>query len=183
MRDLVEGCCHAKSIEVSLNLSKGKFILYYSTADVQIKVVELNKETGKERLLFSFDINQLAIILEEMFAEKEAEISNQMDIDRLSNLPNHIIHHILSFVDTKCAVQTSVLSKKWRWILHLCWIWMIARHLKRWKFICPNLIKKEKFILYRNNVGGRTKIVVLDKETGVQHMVGLAMIKRTGALS
>ncbi|KAL5854409.1 hypothetical protein ACOSQ4_004211 [Xanthoceras sorbifolium] len=115
MRDLVEGCCHAKSIEVSLNLSKGKFILYYSTADVQIKVVELNKETGKERLLFSSDINQLGIILEEMFAEKEAEISNQMDIDRLSNLPNHIIHHILSFVDTKCAVQTSVLSKKWRY--------------------------------------------------------------------
>ncbi|CAI0413382.1 unnamed protein product [Linum tenue] len=35
--------------------------------------------------------------------------------DRLSHLPDFIIHHILSFVDTKCAVQTSVLSRGWRY--------------------------------------------------------------------
>ncbi|CAN0897137.1 Heterogeneous nuclear ribonucleoprotein Q [Linum grandiflorum] len=35
-------------------------------------------------------------------------------VDRLSNLPNFILYHILSFLDTKYAVQTSVLSRVWR---------------------------------------------------------------------
>ncbi|CAL1375775.1 unnamed protein product [Linum trigynum] len=34
--------------------------------------------------------------------------------DRLSHLPEPILHHILSFLDTKSAVQTSVLSHAWR---------------------------------------------------------------------
>ncbi|CAN0879798.1 F-box/FBD/LRR-repeat protein At1g78750 [Linum grandiflorum] len=34
-------------------------------------------------------------------------------IDSLSNLPEGVIHHILSFIDTKSAVQTSVLSQQW----------------------------------------------------------------------
>ncbi|CAI0413379.1 unnamed protein product [Linum tenue] len=34
--------------------------------------------------------------------------------DRLSHLPDFIIHHILSFLETKWAVQTSVLSRSWR---------------------------------------------------------------------
>ncbi|CAN0909898.1 Putative F-box/LRR-repeat protein At5g02700 [Linum grandiflorum] len=37
----------------------------------------------------------------------------QNRIDRLSELPESILHHILSFVDTKSSVRTSVLSKKW----------------------------------------------------------------------
>ncbi|KAK4847193.1 hypothetical protein QYF36_026814 [Acer negundo] len=37
-----------------------------------------------------------------------------METDRLSNLPDPIIHHILFLTDTKYAVQTSVLSKMWR---------------------------------------------------------------------
>ncbi|CAN0879097.1 FBD-associated F-box protein At1g66310 [Linum grandiflorum] len=35
-------------------------------------------------------------------------------IDRLSNLPEAVIHHILSLLDTSSAVQTSVLSRRWR---------------------------------------------------------------------
>ncbi|KAK4834928.1 hypothetical protein QYF36_002665 [Acer negundo] len=61
-----------------------------------------------------FDLNQFATILEELFGEKEAHISNQIEIDRLSNLPDHIIYDILSFLDTKYVVQTCVLSNKWR---------------------------------------------------------------------
>ncbi|OVA14426.1 F-box domain [Macleaya cordata] len=36
--------------------------------------------------------------------------------DRISNLPEVLIHHILSFIDMKYAVQTSVLSRRWRYI-------------------------------------------------------------------
>ncbi|RZC57401.1 hypothetical protein C5167_004708 [Papaver somniferum] len=35
--------------------------------------------------------------------------------DRLSNLPESLIHHILSFLDMKYVVQTSILSRKWRY--------------------------------------------------------------------
>ncbi|CAN1795677.1 F-box/FBD/LRR-repeat protein At2g26030 [Linum perenne] len=34
--------------------------------------------------------------------------------DRLTNLPESIIHHILSFLDTKSSIQTSLLSRPWR---------------------------------------------------------------------
>ncbi|CAN1312434.1 Putative F-box/FBD/LRR-repeat protein At4g03220 [Linum perenne] len=34
--------------------------------------------------------------------------------DRLTYLPESIIHHILSFLDTKSSVQTSLLSRPWR---------------------------------------------------------------------
>lgn len=36
--------------------------------------------------------------------------------DRISRLPNHFIHKILSFVDAEVAVQTCVLSKRWKFI-------------------------------------------------------------------
>ncbi|KAJ0734799.1 putative F-box domain, leucine-rich repeat domain superfamily, F-box-like domain superfamily [Helianthus annuus] len=36
--------------------------------------------------------------------------------DRLSSLPDELIHKILSFVRSKHAVQTSVLSSRWRYI-------------------------------------------------------------------
>ncbi|KAI3906843.1 hypothetical protein MKW92_026326 [Papaver armeniacum] len=38
------------------------------------------------------------------------------DEDNISNLPDFLIHHILSFVKVKQAVQTCILSKRWRYI-------------------------------------------------------------------
>ncbi|CAN1266864.1 Putative F-box/LRR-repeat protein At5g02930 [Linum perenne] len=35
-------------------------------------------------------------------------------IDRLSDLPDGILHHILSFLDTEFSVQTCILSRRWR---------------------------------------------------------------------
>ncbi|KAL8238578.1 hypothetical protein R6Q59_015145 [Mikania micrantha] len=45
-----------------------------------------------------------------------ANINEEEHEDRISNLPNDIIHHILSFLDTKFAVQTGALSRKWEHI-------------------------------------------------------------------
>lgn len=36
--------------------------------------------------------------------------------DRISSLPTELVHHILSFLDTQLAVQTSVLSRRWKYI-------------------------------------------------------------------
>ncbi|CAN1266659.1 Putative F-box/LRR-repeat protein At5g02930 [Linum perenne] len=38
----------------------------------------------------------------------------QNRIDWLSDLPDSILYHILSFVDTKSSVQTCILSRRWR---------------------------------------------------------------------
>ncbi|KAL3635005.1 hypothetical protein CASFOL_022059 [Castilleja foliolosa] len=43
---------------------------------------------------------------------------SEIAIDILSQLPQHILHHILSLLPQKGAVRTSVLSKSWRYLWH-----------------------------------------------------------------
>ncbi|XP_061344863.1 putative FBD-associated F-box protein At5g22720 [Gastrolobium bilobum] len=51
---------------------------------------------------------------ENIKTKKKKKKKRKVKEDRLSNLPDEIILHILSFSDAKTAVQTSVLSKRWR---------------------------------------------------------------------
>ncbi|XWS59182.1 hypothetical protein CRYUN_Cryun08bG0099800 [Craigia yunnanensis] len=44
---------------------------------------------------------------------KKSRTSDEFPIDRLSDLPDCLIHHILSLIDIKSAVQTCILSRRW----------------------------------------------------------------------
>ena len=50
---------------------------------------------------------------------KRRNLGNNMNdgvgaMDRISELPEVIIHHILSFLSTKAVAKTSLLSKRWK---------------------------------------------------------------------
>lgn len=66
-------------------------------------------------MVSGFDPNQFAVIFDEILGGKKSLTCDTMEVDRLSCLPDDIVHHILSFLDAKCAVQTSILSKIWRY--------------------------------------------------------------------
>ncbi|KAL9278246.1 F-box/LRR-repeat protein 25 [Arabidopsis thaliana] len=58
--------------------------------------------------------------------------------DSISNLPDEILHHILSFIpETNLVIRTSVLSKRWRHV------WSKTPHLSfEWLMVSPKLINK-----------------------------------------
>ncbi|XP_019455783.1 PREDICTED: putative FBD-associated F-box protein At5g22720 [Lupinus angustifolius] len=62
--------------------------------------------------------------------------------DRLGDLPDCLIHHILSFVETKDAIRTSVLSKRWR---HL-WASVTCLNFSSKSF--ARLVEFKKFVLW-----------------------------------
>ncbi|CAL1386485.1 unnamed protein product [Linum trigynum] len=49
-----------------------------------------------------------------MPSERRRIFSDGAKFDRLSGLPDEVLHHVLSFLDTKCVVQSSILSNRWR---------------------------------------------------------------------
>ncbi|KAI3713660.1 hypothetical protein L1987_72243 [Smallanthus sonchifolius] len=44
------------------------------------------------------------------------EIRTNIEVDKLSNLPDDLIHKILAFISIKHAIRTSVLSSRWKYI-------------------------------------------------------------------
>ncbi|XP_014515056.1 putative F-box/FBD/LRR-repeat protein At1g78840 isoform X1 [Vigna radiata var. radiata] len=62
--------------------------------------------------------------------------------DRLSDMPDCLIHHILSFLETKDAIQTSVLSKRWRYL----WVSVPCLNFSSKSF--TRLVDFKKFVLW-----------------------------------
>lgn len=51
------------------------------------------------------------------FDKERLELSeNEARIDRISNLPDHVLCLILSFLETQQCVRTCILSKRWRFL-------------------------------------------------------------------
>ncbi|RHN66133.1 putative F-box domain-containing protein [Medicago truncatula] len=64
------------------------------------------------------------------------KMSSENNEDRLSNLPDSIIHHILSFLKTKEVFQTCVLSTRW---IHL------TKHLPFLKLCSESFTSSDSF--------------------------------------
>ncbi|KAK9099931.1 hypothetical protein Scep_023361 [Stephania cephalantha] len=83
-----------------------------------------NKPNVKEEMNFdklvecyvNFHVGNLAFYKIKS-CSSQTQLRKDAKMDRLSDLPTHIIHYIFGFLDSSYVVQASVLSK--RWIRHV----------------------------------------------------------------
>ncbi|KAK2437050.1 F-box/LRR-repeat protein [Trifolium repens] len=94
------------------------------------KLAQLDDDDSENMIPFSMlkknkykrpnDYNEESMILEKMKKRRQCDDQNQENEendgseDRLSDLPDGVILHILSFLNTKHVVRTCVLSKRWK---------------------------------------------------------------------
>ncbi|CAN1767177.1 Putative F-box/LRR-repeat protein At5g02930 [Linum perenne] len=71
---------------------------------------------------------------------RSKRIQDMRRIDRLSDLPDSILHHILSFIDTKSSVQTCILSSRWRSV------WKYVDVLTFSRFSLKDDLKFERYV-------------------------------------
>ncbi|PWA74019.1 F-box domain, Leucine-rich repeat domain, L domain-like protein [Artemisia annua] len=82
-----------------------------------VKFLRLNLEILEPTLYFwSYRRSNGKIKSGEIMDSRHGEARMNVGNDRLSNLPDDLIHKILSLVDIKLVVQTSALSSRWRFI-------------------------------------------------------------------
>ncbi|KAL2943734.1 hypothetical protein RDABS01_032081, partial [Bienertia sinuspersici] len=82
-------------------------------------------------------------------------ILNSENVDRLTDLPPYLRCHILSFLPTRCAVATSILSKRWSYL----WISIPAldftelpSSITNWNSVVVNQAQYVRFRSYVNRV-------------------------------
>ncbi|KAK2406230.1 F-box/FBD/LRR-repeat protein [Trifolium repens] len=87
----------------------------------------------------------------------------ELNVDRISNLPHCVLSHILSFLPTKTAIATSLLSPKWRntWRQHLSVLNFSDDHLE------PN---EDRFELFKTLAVFINSVFALRKPCEVQKM-------------
>ncbi|XP_078178218.1 F-box/LRR-repeat protein At4g14096-like [Carex rostrata] len=69
-------------------------------------------------------------------------------IDSISNLPDSLLLHIMSFLDSQKAVQSCVLSKRWKNL----WASLQRLHLDQSKFKTTSELKGERFTYFVNTL-------------------------------
>ncbi|PIA31224.1 hypothetical protein AQUCO_05100023v1 [Aquilegia coerulea] len=91
----------------------------------------------------------------------------ETDVDRLSELPESILHHILSFLDMKEVVQTSLLSRNWRYT------WCSVSNLSFSHNVWKNIVKYERKI---NGMG-----FIFHKKLGFMKFIDGVLLLRNNA--
>lgn len=76
----------------------------------------------------------------DLVPEGDSIVAEEEEEDRISKLPDDIIHRILSFLDMKYAVQTSAVSCKWKHI------WTSMPYLNLNSKVFPKLPQFAKFV-------------------------------------
>ncbi|AED90537.1 putative protein [Arabidopsis thaliana] len=69
--------------------------------------------------------------------KRSKNVSVDVGVDSISDLPDAVLQHIFSYIPTELAIRTSVLSKRWRHV------WSETPHLSfEWLKVSPKLINK-----------------------------------------
>jgi hypothetical protein len=109
---------------------------------------------------------QEMVIIETITPDSSSSKRGKLDeqnVDRISDLPNCVLSHILSFLPTKTAIATSLLSPKWRntWRKHLSVLNFSDDHLQ------PN---EDRFELFKTLAVFVNSVFALRKPCEVQKM-------------
>ncbi|PIA31332.1 hypothetical protein AQUCO_05000004v1, partial [Aquilegia coerulea] len=120
---------------------------------INIKVSYQKREIEEEELT-SMEENKLEF---SRFYTRKKMMMMSDSIDKISVLPESILHHILSFLDMREVVQTCILSTKWKniWryvpVLNLDCFSLLKRYEKKECLSCLDIVSWILFLRHDNN--------------------------------